>query len=863
MGNSNAPAMENSDATAADVGLGLFMQQVVEAANEGSQVTPGNAPDRRQSRSSSSDTLPSVDEALMANTKEYIAAIDGLTKCGVSTDQLELPSVVIIGDQSAGKSSLTEALSGFKVPRDSGTCTRCVLRITTKEAETVKIQIHYQKKYNYFGPFDPNHDSTDDSECYPWFKNAQDEVHDLGVFFDIDQMEHVVRAAQVLALTPATLPTPSYFRKLLSLPSTELKASQLEVEFSPNVICVEISGPGKTNLSFYDLPGIIAQVEDRKKNYLVKLVRNLNKEYIKNSNAIVLIACSLESDLDNCKAAALAQELGAGDRSMSVLTKPDRLPAHSPPEHLAAVLDGKRFPLKHGYFVVRLPSQAELNEGITYVMARKNEEDFFKSEKPWASNFKPYSELFGIPNLLTSLSKKLGAHIAASLPGIEINIAQRLGEINELLKRLPEPPTGNARAIVRKLIDSFADEMEKEMRDDFPPTELLKRIKQFEDEFVQELLQKMLPGSTLSGQKDRRDKPANLFRNLQSSPRTPSKRADQPFGPIETIDLESDSAADASAPAPVVSPSPNKKRKREQDAGTRPGPRAGAWKSELASSFNLDDLQRALHESTTTGLPGNVDPRAVTSLILECLNHWEKPVDQLLHEVQNALQDIVIATLDFKLKEWKDTDLFRQTWKISQDFTNSLLQVQEVAIKRALRIERTAPITKNEQAYEYHLQKETELLKAKRFEKRAREIMEAMCKRLGRDISQHEKERKLREIRQELGPDPYTRELETLAKIRAYYNIAGSRFVDTVCMSFKGEFMASFRTEFKDNLHKAFDLDEDGAQNRCILLLAEDADRAQRRIFTQREKERLVAAQDCFIKCHANLVPNATSGPSG
>jgi ABC-type phosphate/phosphonate transport system ATPase subunit len=37
---------------------------------------------------------------------------------------LDLPVIAVIGSQSAGKSSLIESISGIKLPRASGTCTR-------------------------------------------------------------------------------------------------------------------------------------------------------------------------------------------------------------------------------------------------------------------------------------------------------------------------------------------------------------------------------------------------------------------------------------------------------------------------------------------------------------------------------------------------------------------------------------------------------------------------------------------------------------------------------------------------------------------------------------------------------------------
>lgn len=52
-----------------------------------------------------------------------ICRIDSPLPLSVQTD-IDLPQIAVIGNQSAGKSSLIEAISGITLPRASGTCTR-------------------------------------------------------------------------------------------------------------------------------------------------------------------------------------------------------------------------------------------------------------------------------------------------------------------------------------------------------------------------------------------------------------------------------------------------------------------------------------------------------------------------------------------------------------------------------------------------------------------------------------------------------------------------------------------------------------------------------------------------------------------
>ncbi len=60
-----------------------------------------------------------VHSHLEENIRPYIDLIDTLRSVGIQKD-LALPTIVVIGDQSSGKSSVLEALSGVALPRGSG-----------------------------------------------------------------------------------------------------------------------------------------------------------------------------------------------------------------------------------------------------------------------------------------------------------------------------------------------------------------------------------------------------------------------------------------------------------------------------------------------------------------------------------------------------------------------------------------------------------------------------------------------------------------------------------------------------------------------------------------------------------------------
>jgi hypothetical protein len=62
-------------------------------------------------------------EYLGAESRRFIQKVKKLEELDINTT-LQLPKFVVVGDQSAGKSSIVEALCDVSLPRSSGTCTR-------------------------------------------------------------------------------------------------------------------------------------------------------------------------------------------------------------------------------------------------------------------------------------------------------------------------------------------------------------------------------------------------------------------------------------------------------------------------------------------------------------------------------------------------------------------------------------------------------------------------------------------------------------------------------------------------------------------------------------------------------------------
>uniref|UniRef100_A0A673GUB0 Interferon-induced GTP-binding protein Mx2-like n=1 Tax=Sinocyclocheilus rhinocerous TaxID=307959 RepID=A0A673GUB0_9TELE len=121
----------------------------------------------------------------LESIRPYIDLIDTLRSVGIQKD-LALPTIVVIGDQSSGKSSVLEALSGIALPRGSGIVTRCPLELRLRNEKIIE-----------FG---------DPSLVEKHVEEAQNELAGKGVKICDDLITLEVRSADVCDLTLIDLP---------------------------------------------------------------------------------------------------------------------------------------------------------------------------------------------------------------------------------------------------------------------------------------------------------------------------------------------------------------------------------------------------------------------------------------------------------------------------------------------------------------------------------------------------------------------------------------------------------------------------------------------------------------------------------
>jgi hypothetical protein len=324
--------------------------------------------------------------------EEVLDVIDQLRLEGVSR-YVGLPQLIVCGDQSSGKSSVLEAISGLDFPRKDNLCTRfateLILRKSHEEAVTVSI-------------IPDDNRSGEEKERLREFK-------------------------------PSRL-APEHFGEVIQKAGDFIGVGRDGLVFSKDILRVELQGPKQSHLTLVDLPGLYHAPDESQDEAGVAFVESLVSSYIDNPRSVMLAVISAQSDIALQKVTALTRKVDPkGARTMGIITKPDTLPKGSEMEQSfcqLAMNKRGRFRLELGWHVLKNRTYEERH--ITLEDRSRSEHEFL-SQRVWAAL--PRSQI-GIESLRPRLSVVLRDHILSSLPGLIEEAQEILRNSEEHLTRL-------------------------------------------------------------------------------------------------------------------------------------------------------------------------------------------------------------------------------------------------------------------------------------------------------------------------------------------------------------------------------------------------------------------------------------------
>ncbi|RAL11843.1 uncharacterized protein BO97DRAFT_443556 [Aspergillus homomorphus CBS 101889] len=324
---------------------------------------------------------------------DLLNSIDTLRSQGIS-HYVSLPQIIVCGDQSSGKSSVLEAISGVSFPVKSNLCTRFPTELVLRKDSSVGVRVSIVP-----------HDSRSEAEQLSLGSFCEE----LDGFDGLPRLIDNAKAAMGI--------------------STHGKA------FSNDLLRVEVSGPDRPHLTIVDLPGLIHSETKQQSAADVQLVQDVVQSYMKEPRSIILAVISAKNDYANQIVLRLARDADkAGNRTLGVITKPDTLTANSESERMFISLANNRdVEFRLGWHTLK---NMDTDKGTWTLGERDEKERDFFSKGAWAEM---PSSLVGITSLRTRLSKLLLRQIAAELPSLIEEIKTKEDEYVHQLKKLGQP----------------------------------------------------------------------------------------------------------------------------------------------------------------------------------------------------------------------------------------------------------------------------------------------------------------------------------------------------------------------------------------------------------------------------------------
>ncbi|KII65138.1 Dynamin-2 [Thelohanellus kitauei] len=287
------------------------------------------------------------------------------------TCPFDLPQIVVVGEQSAGKSSVLEKFVGRDfLPRGSGIVTRrpLVLQLVNQDGQ----------EYGVF--------SHNTSRKYTNFDDIRKEIE--------------LETDRVTGTNKNISPLPINLRI-----------------FSPNGMLCVIS---VLTLTLVDLPGVTNIAVGDQPADIGAQIRDMVMQVISNPNSLILAVIPAVIDVANSEALKLAQEVDPDRiRTIGVITKIDMM---SEGTDCMDILSNKFYPLARGFIGVVNRSQKDIVQNKDLGAAQSDEMMFFKKHPAYRNLEDRVGTLF----LQKTLSEQLAVHIMHNLPELKANIMEQL-----------------------------------------------------------------------------------------------------------------------------------------------------------------------------------------------------------------------------------------------------------------------------------------------------------------------------------------------------------------------------------------------------------------------------------------------------
>ncbi|KAK6158201.1 hypothetical protein DH2020_005515 [Rehmannia glutinosa] len=203
--------------------------------------------------------------------RPLLDTIDRLRHLKIMQEGIQLPTIVVVGDQSSGKSSVLESLAGISLPRGQGICTRVPL--------IMRLQNHSNSKPDLSLEFNGKVVPTDEENIADAISLATEEIAGKGK------------------------------------------------GISNSLLTLVVKKKGVPDLTMVDLPGITRVPVHGQPEDIYEQISKIIMEFITPEESIILNVLSASVDFSTCESIRMSQRVDkTGQRTLAVVTKADKSP---------------------------------------------------------------------------------------------------------------------------------------------------------------------------------------------------------------------------------------------------------------------------------------------------------------------------------------------------------------------------------------------------------------------------------------------------------------------------------------------------------------------------------------------------------
>ncbi|KAF5569463.1 interferon-induced GTP-binding Mx [Fusarium phyllophilum] len=297
---------------------------------------------------------------------------DKLSVCGINS-KVKVPQIVVIGEESSGKSSVLQAISHLRFPTGENGCTRFATQVVFRQAPETRIDITIIFE--------------DKSKGSRTLQNSG---------FQEDDLAHLIEEAKGI-----------------------MEINRAGKDFSKDLLRLEIEGPQVYPLSLLDLPGL---PNSDKSPENIEILQSIADSHLDNKDNIFLVVISPNKPLSEQAALTKCRLFDPhGERTIPIITKPDLMRPGTVEERNYIKSAMNRESMNHfslGWHVLCSRREEEPSS-----LSRDATEDQFFRDSAWSCI--PLVDR-GVASLRKKLSHALYQHMRRALPLVVEDIDWKL-----------------------------------------------------------------------------------------------------------------------------------------------------------------------------------------------------------------------------------------------------------------------------------------------------------------------------------------------------------------------------------------------------------------------------------------------------